>query len=293
MTVKLPVANIQRFSTQDGPGVRTTVFFKGCSLRCVWCHNPEMLRERTEILYTPQNCMACGACAAACNTKAHSFDEAGLHLFDSARCGGCFACVGICPAIEPVGERQTVDQIMECIRRDEAFYGTTGGVTLSGGEPLLYMDGCLEILRRSKKLGYSTVVDTSGHFDLPVSDELIRLTDLFLWDYKLTDPNKHKAYTGVSNDGILRNLIMMDKKGAVTRLRCIVIKGINTETAHWHGVAEVYRSLRHCTGIDLIPYHPYGNSKNKRLGYGETDKTEWMPDEGDITAAKTALGIYQ
>jgi pyruvate formate lyase activating enzyme len=257
----------------------------------MWCHNPETLNQRAEIFYTPQNCLACGACAALCNSKAHSFDEAGLHLFDPTRCGGCFACVGVCPAIEPVGENLTAEKIMETVRKDEAFYGTEGGITLSGGEPLLYTDGCLELLRRSKQLGYSTVVDTSGYFDLPCPEELIRLTDLFLWDYKLTDPNKHQSYTGVSNEKILQNLFTLDKKGAKTRLRCVMIKGVNTEDAHWHGAAELYRSLKHCTGIDLIPYHPYGSSKNKRLGYGETGKTEWVPHTGDITAAKNILAI--
>ncbi|MCL2499140.1 MAG: glycyl-radical enzyme activating protein [Defluviitaleaceae bacterium] len=294
--IKLPVTEIQRFSTQDGPGIRTTVFLKGCPLRCLWCHNPETLSKQPEILYIEQNCMHCGVCVNVCNNKAHFFNKDGIHVYNAKHCKSCLMCAGVCPAtaIKAVGIQMTVDEIMDVIGKDEKFYGTSGGVTISGGEPLLYLNGCLDILRRVKGLGYSAAIDTSGYFDTDNADndclnELIELTDLFLWDYKITNNEKHRDYTGVGNERILHNLHLFNKKNAVIALRCILIKNINTNPEHYRGIASVYHSLNRCAGIYLIPYHPYGSSKSKQLGQPDNANPDWVPHDRDISDAKNAL----
>jgi len=276
--ITLPVTNIQRFSTQDGPGVRTTVFLKGCPLRCIWCHNPETQSTEPQVFFTKQNCINCGKCNGI---KPPSL-EGGLN---------CLAYANICPsgAIEPAQKYMTADEIMAVIHKDAAFYGAQGGVTLSGGEPLLHMDGCLEILRQAKQAGYSTVIETSGYFDPKHLDKLIAATDLFLWDFKIWDAALHAKLTGVSNEKILQNLACADKKGASIILRCIMIKGVNMNDAHFMSIKNLRRSLKNCIGLELIPYHPGGGTKNKRLGYKDNGNMNWIPTNEDMANAASAV----
>ncbi|NLB43147.1 MAG: glycyl-radical enzyme activating protein [Clostridiales bacterium] len=210
--MRLPVTNIQRFSTQDGPGIRTTVFLRGCPLSCKWCHNPETQSFHQQILYTEQYCIACGACVETCPVNAHYLNTDNVHCYDSSKCIGCLACSRVCPsnAIEPASRDMSTDEIMETVLSDKVFYGDKGGITLSGREPLFHMEGCISLLESSKKANITTVIDTSGYFNESKIDELIHLTDLFLWDYKDGNSQRHLNYTGVHNQKILDTLFLAE-----------------------------------------------------------------------------------
>lgn len=287
------VTKIQRFSTHDGPGIRTVVFLKGCPLRCKWCHNPETQSAAPQIFYTAKRCIGCGACVAVCPTGAHQIDETGDtgHRFDAARCMGCGACAAACPtlAIEPVGRQMEIDDIMEAVLRDRPFYGENGGLTLSGGEPMAHPAEALELLERAKAAGISTALETCGYFDSRWVPRLAKAADLLLWDWKDSDPVRHREYTGVSNTRILDNLLALDAAGGKTRLRCIMVEGVNLDETHQNGIAKVYASLRHCEGVELLPYHPYGGSKREQLGGIDDGHAEWVPTKEALLSMKAAL----
>ena len=288
-----PVSKIQRFSIHDGPGIRTTVFLKGCHLRCAWCHNPEMIKRDMEILYASDNCIGCGACFAACKAGAHALDENRHHIFVVSRCKGCLACVENCPsgAIEAAGMMMSCQEIMDVVLRDKAFYGAEGGMTLSGGEPLIHADACAALLKSAKANGIATAIETSGLFYMPESDmeELATLTDLFLWDFKDGNNERHETFTGLPNDEIIANLIKIDKSAKKIILRCIMVNNINMDTDNFSAIAGMVQSLKSCTDIELIPYHAYGGVKSKLLGYADNGRKEWIPSADDIKTAKEVL----
>lgn len=289
--MELLVTKIQRFSTHDGPGVRTVVFLKGCPLRCKWCHNPETQSDRPQLFFSPQSCIGCGVCAAVCPTGAHKLDVDGGRRFDVSKCGGCLRCTRGCPtgAAEPVGVAMRVEQIIEQALRDRAFYGKDGGLTLSGGEPMLQAEGCLALLRAAKEAGLSTAVETCGYFAENDVPELAARADLLLWDFKDSNAARHKAYTGVSNERILHNLSLADQSARQLVLRCIMVKGVNMDEEHYTAIAQVQRELRSCIGVELIPYHAYGGSKMAQLGYCDNGNKDWIPDAAALRAAKETL----
>lgn len=277
--MKLPITNIQRFSTHDGPGIRTTVFLKGCPLSCVWCHNPETISPKQQIFYTAQNCIGCGACTEECPNKAHLLKD-GCHVFDVTRCDGCGRCVSVCPtgALEAASKSMSIEEITDIVMRDKAFYGKTGGITLSGGEPLLHPVGCIELLKKAKSEGITTAIETSGFFDRRYIPELVKYTDLFLWDFKDSDYERHKKQIGVYPDEILNNLFILDNYNVKILLSCILVNGINTIQEHYSAIAETYHKLSHCVGVKLLPYHAYGGSKMVQLGYLDNGRKEWVPN---------------
>ncbi len=283
----LPVTRIQRFSTHDGPGLRTTVFLKGCPLRCAWCHNPETQSSRQEVMYSEQLCILCGGCAAVC--PAHRVDE--THAFDRAVCQACGRCAALCPtgALEMAATPMTVDAILAAVAQDAAFYGETGGLTLSGGEPMAHPEAALALLRAAREAGLHTAVETCGCFPARYLPELAAVTDLLLWDYKDSDPARHARYTGVSNEGILDNLRQVDALGAAIELRCILVKNVNLNDAHLAAIAETYHGLRRCPGVTLLPYHAYGSSKARQLGRADNARTEWIPTPEDMAHARDFL----
>lgn len=294
METLLSVTQIQRFCVHDGPGIRTTVFLKGCPLRCAWCHNPETQRRQPQILYTDTLCIHCGACMSVCPEGAHKVGEDG-HTFDVNRCVGCLACAGVCPssAIEGAGKRMSVPELMEEILKDKIFYGTEGGLTLSGGEPLLQLDGAIALLRAAKEAGLHTAVETCGYFDGSRMEELVELVDLFLWDYKDSDPIRHEHNTGVRPEKIWENMKRADASGGKIRLRCLLIHGVNTEENHYKAIVEKARSLKNCQGVDLLEYHAFGGSKMKRLGYEDNGHKEWIPTPEDRQTAKNIVDKYR
>ncbi len=285
----LPVAELQRFCMHDGPGVRTVVFLKGCPLRCAWCHNPEMQKVGQEILFYPKQCIYCGACVSACPAGAQIIHPE--RLFQRDRCGACGLCAEVCctNALVPVARDMTVEEILSAVMKDKAFYGEAGGVTLSGGEPLLHGAAAVTVLRACKEAGLNTALETCGYFDEALIPHLIPVVDLFLFDVKDTDDERHKAYTGVSNGRILENLRRLDGLGGKTRLRCILVNGVNTHEGHYGALADLALGLTHCEGVELLPYHAYAGSKMIPLGMSDNGRVEWIPDRETVREAVSYL----
>lgn len=287
--LRLPVTEIQRFCMHDGPGVRTVVFFKGCPLRCAWCHNPETQKATPEMLFYESKCIFCGACVSACPTGVHVLHPE--RVFDRNACAACGHCAAVCctNALAPAATGMTVAEITEAVLRDRAFYGDTGGVTLSGGEPMTHAEGAVALLTACREAGITTCVETCGEFPAHLLPSICAVTDLFLWDVKDTDSHRHKAYTGVDNTRILQNLREADRLGAKTRLRCILVAGVNTTESHYEALAALYGELNHCEGIELIPYHAYGGSKMLPLGMPDNGRVEWIPSRETVDAAEALL----
>ena len=282
------VADIQRFCMHDGPGVRTTVFLKGCPLRCRWCHNPETQRSEKEILLYESKCIGCSSCLAACENDAQIFSD--IRAIDRERCVSCGRCALVCPtnALEVVGEDYTKDRLLEIIEKDRPFYGEMGGVTLSGGEPLLQGEA-IELLSLCRGRGISTAVETCGYVSSDTVRKAVPLVDVFLWDIKDTDPVRHERYTGKGNERIIENLFVADSLGAKTRLRCILVSGVNTEREHYKRIADLYHRLTGCEGVELLPYHSYGGAKAAALGIKSDLCDSCIPSKEDVLAAKEYL----
>lgn len=287
---RLPVTKIQKFCTGDGPGIRTTVFLKGCPLRCVWCHNPETQSAKQEFFYTEKFCVFCGRCVSVCPSGAHQLAD-GRHEIDRRRCVRCMNCVAECvsAALEACSVSQTLEEIYAEVIKDKAFYGKTGGLTVSGGEPMLYAEQVARLFQMCRGAGVKTAMETCGFFEREKLDAVLPVTDLFLWDIKDTDDERHLKNTGVSFAAIHENLRAADARGAKTILRCILIRGVNTDRAHLESVARLYRSLTNCLGVELIPYHTYGDSKRIQLGLPPSAEPEWIPAAEEIQRAKAFL----
>lgn len=268
MTVKGFVFDIQRFSIHDGPGIRTTVFLKGCPLRCQWCHNPEGLRPRQELSYDAARCICCGACSAACPNQAHQITGEG-HLFLRDRCEQCGACASACApeALTWVGKIYDVEDVLKVVRRDRPFYETGGGgMTLSGGEPTMQHDFALALAQAAHREGIHVAMETCGHADAEKLLAYVEPVDLFLFDVKELDARLHREFTGVGNERIIDNLRALDAAGAQLILRCPLIPGKNLREQHFLGIAALANSLTHVLGIELEPYHPLGLHKSERVG---------------------------
>ena len=285
----LPVTKIQKFCTHDGPGIRTTVFLKGCPLRCLWCHNPETQSHRMEFFHSPQFCVGCGVCVSTCPSGVHAF--APERRINRNACTGCMACTAACPtgALEACANMLSLDTIIAEVMKDRAFYGTAGGLTLSGGEPLLHGRDILPLLQAAKDAGITTAIETCGVFDPGLLADIVPLTDLFLWDVKDTDPARHQRNTGAALHTVLSNLRQADARSAKTRLRCILLASVNLNEAHLSALCGIYHSLRHCEGIELLPYHTYGDDKNIQLGKASAAHVEWIPTESQMAEACTYI----
>ena len=266
--MKHVIFNIQRFSVNDGPGIRTTVFMKGCMLNCLWCHNPESKSMKPQVFLTPRLCVGCGECIRACEKHLHSFSEDGKHLIDRAKCGLCGKCVEACVgALEMCGKEMSPEDIVKEVLKDKPFYENSGGgMTVSGGDPLFAPDFTLALLKCAKENGLHTCIETSGFARWEKIEALIPYVDLFLWDVKETDSARHEEYTGVRNELILENLRRLDAAGAKTVLRCPIIPGFNDRSEHFEGIALLAESLKNVQEINAEPYHPLGQSKSEAIG---------------------------
>lgn len=284
------VADIQRFCMHDGPGVRTTVFLKGCPLSCAWCHNPETQSAKAELLFYRNKCIGCTACAV-CENEVHIFAD--THRLDRERCIACGTCVSACPtgALELCGTEYDADTLLQLVQKDRAFFGASGGVTLSGGEPLMQSE-TVAFLKMCKEHGISTAVETCGFVASEVIKQAVLYTDLFLWDIKDTDSARHLAHTGVPNEPILQNLLLSDALGAHTRLRCILVGGINTDETHYKRLAELYLRLHHCEGIEFLLYHTYGDAKAEAAGRKQNADRGQIPSQEQVEYAKSFVRGY-
>lgn len=261
------IFNIQKFSINDGPGIRTTVFMKGCPLNCLWCHNPESKSRKTEIFFDARKCVGCRSCEV-CPYGCHVFTDT-EHIFNREKCIACGKCAAECytDALELVGTEKSVEEIIAEVMKDEAFYENSGGgMTLSGGEPMFQFDFTYELLKRAKENGLHTCIETCGFAKWEQYEKIAELVDIFLFDYKETDPGKHKEFTGVTNELILENLKKLDEKGCKTVLRCPIIPGLNDTDEHFTGIAKTANSLRNVLEINVEPYHPLGKGKSEMLG---------------------------
>jgi len=269
------IFQIQRFSIQDGPGIRTTVFLKGCPLRCLWCHNPESVHPKAHTFFSPKQCIGCGYCFKHCPQNAHQMEN-GIHVLDRSLCKECGACVKGCysGALEMVGREVSVGEVIAEVLKDLPFYETSGGgMTLSGGEPLAQFEFTRELLSAAHKAGLNTCLETSGFAPFERLSALAGLVDLFYFDCKETNPTRHIEYTGVELSPILDNLTRLDALGAVIVLRCPIIPGLNDREDHFQHVAALANRLLNIKEVQILPYHPLGRSKLERLG-----KTDLNPD---------------
>ena len=241
------IFNIQRFCINDGPGIRTTVFFKGCPLQCVWCHNPESQNIDNQILFYPNKCTHCGKCK---NVTVNTTD---------------FQCQNT--AKEICGKLVSSDEIIQEVLKDLAFYKNSGGgITLSGGEPTLQFSFALEILQKAKANRLHTAIETCGVIDTKHMIQIAKYTDLFLFDYKESDPQLHKAFTGVDNALILENLSLLNGLKKDIILRCPIIPGYNDRYEHYDKIGELADVNDSVIGVEIEPYHSFGESKYTALG---------------------------
>lgn len=263
------IFDIERFSTADGPGIRTVVFFKGCNLRCYWCHNPESIRSKAELELDPAECIGCGGCLDACPSGAHSFSETG-HDVDRTLCTGCFACAKACPsgALKVIGEHRSLESCMAQIREDQVFYSRSGGgVTLSGGEVLLQADFAAELLQACRAQGIHTAIESNLCFPWEQVKKLTPWLDLVMADIKHMDPLRHKEATGQENHRVLENLRQLDALGIPTVVRTPIIPGFNDSEENIRATGAFLKGLKHLQYYELLSYNPMGNDKRKRLGY--------------------------
>lgn len=268
MCEKGAVFNIQKFSLNDGPGIRTTVFLKGCMLRCLWCHNPESHSPRPQLMLYAEKCIGCGECVRRCPNELHSFSEDGLHRIDRVSCTACGICAeGCAGALEIVGREASVEEILAEVEKDRRFYENSGGgLTVSGGEPLMQPAFTLALLREAKARGLHTCLETCGFAPWEKIEALIPYVDLFLWDVKETDDALHREFTGVSCEPILQNLRRLSDAGGKIVLRCPLIPGYNDRPQHLTAIGALAEELDGVLRVDIEPYHPLGKSKSESLG---------------------------
>ena len=261
------IFDIQRFCVYDGPGIRSTVFFKGCNMRCAWCHNPESFSQKPELLFRQEKCTACGACAA-CPQGAHQIEgEARRFLRES--CTACGQCAGLCPhgALELSGREMTVEQVMAELCKDSKYYASSGGgVTLSGGEASLWFDFVCRLLAACRAQGFHPALETNGLIPPERLGALIPLVDLFLFDCKHTDPEAHSRWTGAPLEPVLASLDALDQAGASVILRCPIIPGVNDTEAHFAALRELKASHACIQRAEVMAYHDIGKGKWQALG---------------------------
>jgi pyruvate formate lyase activating enzyme len=257
------ILKIQRFSTHDGPGIRTTVFMKGCNLRCAWCHNPESIDNESSIYWSGDICEHCGACAFVCPEKAIG---AGRLSFDKSRCRLCGTCVKACSvnALEMIGEHMKPESVLKIVERDKKYYENSGGgVTVSGGEPMLQFEFVRELFLRCKEKGINTALDTAGNVKQEAFETVLPVTDLFLYDLKVFDNELHAKYTGAGNSQIKNNLIHLLERGVSVEMRIPVIGGVNDNEENMKSTNEMLGQYIRKIKIKLLPYHSMGIGKCK------------------------------
>lgn len=274
------IYNIQRMSVHDGPGLRTTVFLKGCPLRCLWCSNPESQETTPQLLFFANLCTGCGKCVDVCpNGASHLAD--GAVVRDAARCTHCGLCAQACPAgaREMSGRVMTVDEVMEVVLKDMLFYENSGGgVTFGGGEPTAGGQFLLDLMQASRDLGLHVAVDTCGFCAGERFDGVMALADLFLFDCKHVNPEAHRRLTGRDNAPILRNLRAALASGTEVRVRMPLVPGMNDDDANLAALAALLGEYDR-NEVDVMPCHAFGRSKHAALGLPEPAMPQYAPEQ--------------
>ena len=262
------VFDIQRCSMHDGPGIRTTVFLKGCPLSCQWCHNPESQSFEPQLGYMEEKCILCRRCESACKEGVHCF-EGGRHIVYHNRCIAAGTCVDVCPtgALKLYGKKISIQEIMQVVMRDKSYYEQSGGgITLSGGEPLAQISFSKGLLKAAKSAGIHTCIETSGYAPTKSVMEILPFIDYFLFDYKVTGEECHKKYTGVGQKLILENLRIIYESGKKILLRCPIISGVNDNQEHFEAIKALKLKYPNLEGVEYLPYHDLGKSKAEAIG---------------------------
>ncbi|RLI25791.1 MAG: glycyl-radical enzyme activating protein [Candidatus Hecatellales archaeon] len=285
------ITTIKTFATHDGPGIRTTIFLKGCPLRCLWCSSPETWEKNPQIYFKAEKCVDCGECVRACPRNAVTMNKERKILREL--CDLCMKCVEACKygALEIVGREVSAGEIMEEVVKDKVFYERSGGgVTLSGGEPLYQPDFTLALAKLCRRESISVVLDTSGYASPRWVEEIAKNIDMALLDIKHMDPVKHKEMTGVSNELILENAKLMVKKCEV-RISLPLIPGLNNTLENLKRTAEFARSLG-VEAIDIVPFHRLGSHKYRFLGMTSPLSKFRVPSEAEIREAMEFIEAY-
>lgn len=268
----LTIFDLQRFALHDGPGIRTTVFLKGCPLDCLWCHNPESKKKTAQLGFLEKNCTGCGRCRAVCPQMVHEIWQDGqknCHKVVMERCIRCGKCVTACPnhALKMYGREVSAEEIMEIVRKDKDFYQRSGGgLTISGGEPMVQFENLLDLVKKAKEEEIHVCLDTCGYADTEKYQKIAPYVDTFLYDYKITGEEEHKKYTGVSNRLILKNLDMLCRNGNQIILRCPIIPGINDKEEHYRMIAVLSEKYPQITQVNLMTYHDMAKGKAVQIG---------------------------
>ena len=289
------VLSIERCSLHDGPGLRTTVFLKGCPLSCLWCHNPESQAFNQELFYLDEKCTRCGLCGTVCAN--HSFGDTTAnkksHVINRDGCNACGKCASICPhsAIEIKGIKMSVQDVMDVVLKDVSYYKHSGGgLTLSGGEPLAQFDFTLALLRMAKENGIHTCIETSGFTATDKILALVPYVDLFLYDFKASNDDEHKKLTAVSRKRIIDNLHAINEAGAKIILRCPIIPTYNDTDEHFNAIAMTANTLHNIIEVNIMPYHPMGSSKAVRIGQEYSIADIGFPTDEQIDNWVKAVG---
>ena len=284
--MKAKIFEIKRFAVHDGDGIRTTVFFKGCPLRCVWCHNPEGLYSKPQLAYYSHKCTMCGECATACPNGVHLIDDI-KHIFNREKCIACGKCEKECfnDALKLYGKEMSVDELLPYLLEDEEFFKNSGGgVTLSGGECLLQADFCQELLKELKNYGINTAVDTCGYVSREAIDKVIPYTDTFLYDIKAIDEEVHIKCTGHSNKIILDNLKYIDSCNKNIEIRIPYVPMFND--GEMKKISEFLKDIKNVKKVRVLPYHNYAGSKYDALGIANILPVKLPTDEEVLSAQK-------
>lgn len=280
----------KRFAIHDGPGIRTTFFFKGCPLKCLWCHNPESISPKIQLGYYEHKCISCGDCEDVCETNSHVFTD-GKHSFTSEHCTACGKCEEICPgkALKIYGKKMSVREVMDIAMEDMTFYQESGGgVTLSGGEPLLQFEFAKSLLQALKNSGIHTAVDSCANVMTKYFEEILPIADLFLIDFKHADSETHKKLTGSGNELICKNLKFLSDRKAQIEIRIPVVPGCNDSLENMHKTAEFLGKLN-LESVRLLPYHSLAGSKYKAVNMPDTMPAVPPPDEDTMDLFASCL----
>lgn len=289
------IFDIKRYAINDGPGIRLTIFFKGCPLHCAWCHNPESISTRIQKMYNPDKCIGCKACIDACPEEVCQLTPEGI-ITDLENCTGCGKCAEICPtmATEMSGRLVTVDEIMTEVEKQRVFFDQSGGgVTISGGEPMGQPEFLIKLLDELKRRSIHRAVDTTGFTASDLLLEVAKRTDLFLYDLKMMDSERHRQWTGVDNTKILENLTLISTTTTPVNIRIPLIGNVNDDSENMTQTAAFIANLGGTKKrINLLPYHNIMSNKYRRLGSSFASGEMKEPDEQAIERIKSIFSTY-